>query len=103
MIRFGIIGNNTLLMKLVSKHLIYKHKFVNYTNNSLCKYGLYVSPFVNTSDKFKRLQELNFKFIKIDDNIDMPYDYKIDSTNNIHRILKDIDKIVDTHILNELI
>jgi hypothetical protein len=103
MIRFGIIGNNTLLMKLVSKHLIYNHKFVNYTNSNLCEYGLYVSPYVNTNDKFKRLQELNFKFIRIDDSIDIPYDYKIDSTNNLHKILKDLDKIVDIHILNQLI
>ncbi len=103
MIRLGIIGNNHLLMRLVSKHLIYRHKFVNYTNNNLCKYGLYVSPFVNTDDKFKRLKGLNFKFITIDDNINIPFDYKIDPSHNLHKILKDLDKIVDTHIINELI
>ena len=103
MIRLGIIGNNHLLMRLVSKHLIHKHKFINYTNNNLCSYGLYVCPYVNTNDKFKRLQQLNFKFITIDDTIDIPYDYKIEPENNLHKILKNIDTIVDTHIINELI
>jgi hypothetical protein len=107
MIRFGIIGNNILLIKIVSKHLIYKHQFSNYIisqNNMIMNpYGLYVYPRVDNLDKFKKLQKEHFKFITTDDSINIPYDYKIDPSHNVKKILNDIDAIIDKHIFNELV
>jgi len=106
MIRFGLIGNNHNLMKLTSKHLIYKHKFSNYNYNNLSTYGLYVYPFVNSKEKYIKLKNLNFVFISLDNDIDshnIPYDYKIDINQNLHKILFDLDNIIDKHIFNELV
>jgi hypothetical protein len=107
MIRFGIIGYNTLLLKIVSKHLIHKHRFSNYIiskNNMLLNdYGLYVYPHVDNLDKFKRLKDQHFKFITTDETINIPYDYKIQSDDNLHKIFKDLDLIVDKHIFSELV
>ena len=107
MIRFGIIGTNTLLIKIVSKHLIHKHRFTNYiiskTNMTLNEYELYVYPRVDNLDKFKKLKEHDFKFITTDETINIPYDYKICPYDNLHKIFKDLDNIVDKHIFNELV
>ena len=104
MIRIGLIGNNNNLMKLTTKHLIYKYKFCNYNPNYLCKYGLYVYPFVNTNDKYMKLKNQNFFFVSLDnDNYNIPYDYKIDIHQNLNKILFDLDNIIDKYTLNLLV
>jgi hypothetical protein len=102
MLRIGLIGKNPSFMKLVSKHLIHKHRFENYTSSYINTHTSYVCPYVNTEEKYERLRKQNFFFIKLENGIYIPADYMIDSNISLPNILDHIDIIIEKQKLNDM-
>lgn len=102
MLRIGLIGKNPSFMKLVSKHLIHKHRFENYVSPQMNIHTSYVCPYVYTNEKYTRLKEHNFVFIKLESGIYIPAEYTIDINSNLPNILDHIDIIVEKQKLNDL-
>jgi hypothetical protein len=102
MLRIGLIGKNPTFMKLISKHLIYKHRFENYSCYHMNTHTSYVCPYVNSDEKYEKLKKKNFIFIKLESGICIPADYIIDSGNNLHIILDNIDMIIEKQKLTDM-
>lgn len=107
MLRFGLIGSNQRKLNKVAMYMITNHNFVNYVRSSipLNQYSLYVYPCVNTYEKYERLKDMNFKFIKFT-NPDKYYflesKYIIDFTIDMNKIYREIDKIIEIERMNEM-
>jgi hypothetical protein len=62
----------------------------------------YVCPYVNSDEKYEKLKKKNFIFIKLESGICIPADYIIDSGNNLHIILDNIDMIIEKQKLTDM-